>query len=204
MGNRTNMIFLKSLALALALAVSVPSVLFAQSIEAAEATYARGDYSSALREYRLLAEAGNAAAQYSLGSMYSMGKGVPRDDVEAVRWFRLAAERGYASAIGSLAFAYNQGEGVEQSHPIAINLYRLAVKKGDYYSSAHLGFAYARGDGVIKDKVLEHMWFNIACAHGVDVCKERDDAEREMTSLELSEAQRRARICISSNYTDCE
>jgi TPR repeat protein len=52
----------------------------------------RGDYETALRELRLLAEQGDAGAQYNLGTMYAEGLGVSQDDVEAVRWCRLAAE----------------------------------------------------------------------------------------------------------------
>ncbi len=43
----------------------------------------RGDYAAALREWLPLAEQGNAAAQYNVGLMYGLGKGVPQDSVEA-------------------------------------------------------------------------------------------------------------------------
>lgn len=44
------------------------------------------------------AEAGDANAQYALGSMYANGKGVPQDDAEAMKWWRLAAEAGDVDA----------------------------------------------------------------------------------------------------------
>ena len=50
------------------------------------AAYKRGDYATALREFRPLAEQGNAAAQYSLGVIYDEGYGAPENDVEAVKW----------------------------------------------------------------------------------------------------------------------
>jgi len=56
--------------------------------------YERGDYETALKEWRPLAKQGDADAQYSLGVMYHKGQGVPQDYQEAVRWFRLAAEQG--------------------------------------------------------------------------------------------------------------
>jgi uncharacterized protein len=34
-----------------------------------------------------------ADAQYALGSMYPIGRGVPQDHVEAYKWFTLAAAR---------------------------------------------------------------------------------------------------------------
>ena len=46
----------------------------------------RDDYATALREFRPLAEQGNAKAQYSLGLMYFASTGVPQDLAEAVKW----------------------------------------------------------------------------------------------------------------------
>ncbi len=58
------------------------------------AAYQRGDYQTALREWRPLAEQGYAPAQYNIGSMYKNGHGVPQDYAEAARWYRRAAEQG--------------------------------------------------------------------------------------------------------------
>ena len=43
------------------------------------AAYDRGDYATALEEWRPIAEQGNADAQYNLGNMYYNGRGVPQD-----------------------------------------------------------------------------------------------------------------------------
>ncbi len=48
----------------------------------------RGDYTTALRIFRQLAEQGNAKAQYNLGIMYSNGQGVPKDYGEGLKWYR--------------------------------------------------------------------------------------------------------------------
>ncbi|MDP7228236.1 MAG: sel1 repeat family protein, partial [Alphaproteobacteria bacterium] len=42
-----------------------------------------GDYATALREWKPLAEQGYARAQYGLGYMYEKGRGVPQDDKTA-------------------------------------------------------------------------------------------------------------------------
>ncbi len=55
------------------------------------AAYERGDYATALREFRPLAEQGDAKAQYNLGVMYGNGEDVPQDYVQAHMWFDLAA-----------------------------------------------------------------------------------------------------------------
>ena len=60
--------------------------------------YMKGDYATALKEYRAAAEQGDAAAQNGLGYMYNFGRGITQDFKEALKWYRLAAEQGYTQA----------------------------------------------------------------------------------------------------------
>ncbi len=58
--------------------------------------YQRADYATALREWRPLAEKGNAKVQFMIGLIYSYhykGQGVPQDYVQAHMWFNLAASK---------------------------------------------------------------------------------------------------------------
>jgi TPR repeat protein len=61
-------------------------------------SYNLGDYQGALKEFRPMAEEGNAAAQLLLGFMYERGQGVPQDFVQAHLWFNLAARQGEEKA----------------------------------------------------------------------------------------------------------
>ncbi len=45
--------------------------------------YERGDYDTALKEFRPLAEQGDPLAQSYLGGMYAEGEGLPKDYVLA-------------------------------------------------------------------------------------------------------------------------
>src|SRR5262245_46577526 len=56
----------------------------------------RGDYGTAAQIWKQLADNGMAEAQNNLASLYALGVGVKRDDVEAVRLYRAAAEQGLA------------------------------------------------------------------------------------------------------------
>ena len=58
------------------------------------AAYERGDYETALQEFRPLAEQGLADAQTALGWMYYLGRGVLQDYVRAHMWYNLAAAQG--------------------------------------------------------------------------------------------------------------
>ncbi len=80
------------------------------------AAYNRGDYATALREWRPLAKQGHAKAQYNLGFMYALGRDVPQDYAEAVGWYRKAAAQGYAEAQNVLGFMYGEGQGVPQDY----------------------------------------------------------------------------------------
>ena len=55
------------------------------------ASYEKGDYETALREFKPLAEQGNAAAQNNLGGLYEIGQGVLKDYVYAHMWLSIAA-----------------------------------------------------------------------------------------------------------------
>ena len=58
---------------------------------AGQRAYDRGDYASAVKEWRPLTEKGQVDAQFNLGSIYAHGQSVPQDYQEALRWYRLAA-----------------------------------------------------------------------------------------------------------------
>jgi len=72
----------------------------------------RGDYATALRELRPLAEQGDPAAQSYLGFMFETGRGVPKNYTEAAMWYRRAAEQGDSLAQYSLGLLYDRGFGV--------------------------------------------------------------------------------------------
>ncbi len=87
---------MKRLALAVALLIGLAVPAWAD-FQDGVAAYDRGDYTTALEEFKPLAEQGNAQAQFSLGAMYVFGQGVPQDSVQAYMWIDLAASR-YATA----------------------------------------------------------------------------------------------------------
>ena len=65
--------------------------------------YQRGDFTTALGEWKQLAEAGDARAQFNLGVLFDQGKGVALSHVAAVNWWRKSAEQGFVSAQHNLA-----------------------------------------------------------------------------------------------------
>ena len=189
----------------LAVLLGIP-VAAAQTFDEAVVAYERRDYATAIRGFRVHAEQGTAEAQYALGVMYAFGEGVLKDDAEAVKWFRLAAEQGVASAQYTLGRMYATGRSVLKADAEAVKWYRLAAEQGPADAQYALGLSYGAGlGGVLEDSVLAHMWFNIAGANGnARARKLRNSIEREMTRAEVSRATELARVCMASDYQDCE
>ena len=152
--------------------------------------YEQGDFATALREWRPLAEQGDILAQFSLGVMYEEGKGVPENDAEAVKWYRKAAEQGLAAAQSSLGFMYSSGEGVPQDYVKAGEWFRRAAEQGDTLAQSTLGLMYAYGKGVPEDNVEGYAWSNIAAAQGDDKAEKiKDQIAESMTREGLTRAQ---------------
>ena len=164
----------------------------------------RGDYATALREWKPLAEQGHARAQVELGAMYSEGEGVPEDDKEAVKWFRLAAEQGLADAQFGLGLMYYKGEGVPEDDKEAVKWYRLAAEQGDPNAMGLLSVTYLLGTGVPKDYVEAYKWGNLAAANGNENgAKLRDNFAKVMTPSQIEKAQDLSRECVRKNYKGC-
>ncbi len=64
-----------------------------QLLEDGVKAYKREDYKTALKLLLPLGEKGDVHAQWYLGLMFDMGKGVPQDFVEAHKWFNLVSKR---------------------------------------------------------------------------------------------------------------
>jgi uncharacterized protein len=169
--------------------------------DAGYAAYEKGNYETASKLLRPLAEQGDARAQSTLGLLYYRGRGVQKDDAEALRWFRLAAGRGNAVAEFNLGLMYADGHGVPQNHDEAAKWYRLAADQGHPQAQYNLGLWYAQGDGGTPDNVRAHMWFNLAAARfpASDIrnrsaaVTSRDAVALNMTSEQVAEAQQLAR-----------
>ncbi len=163
------------------------------------AAYERGDYATALREWRPLAKQGNAEAQFNLGVMYERGQGVTQDYAEGVQWYRKSAEQGVAKAQYNLGNMYRIGQGVPQDYARAVGWYHKAAEQGQAEAQYNLGVMYRDGQGVPQDYLQAHMWSNLAASRlppggrRDNAVKNRDIVAKMMTPAQISEAQKLAR-----------
>lgn len=121
------------------------------------------------------AQAGNAAAQNTVGLWYYVGKDTIRQDyVQALQWWARAAKQDNADAIGNMAMCYQLGRGTERDSAMAVKLYESAIKKGNksvipqhekladkgsIFSSLLLRECYIKGIGLGKSpqKATEYL-----------------------------------------------
>jgi uncharacterized protein len=165
-----------------------------EDVAAALEARKRGDFATALRLLRPLADQRIVTAETVLADMYLLGQGTPKDYAAALKLFQSAADFGWLPAQARLGFMYEQGLGVPVDVAKAEQLYRSAADEGVVYAQVRLGSLYLLGKGLPRDDVLAHMWFNLAAAAGNELAKEgRDLAERRMTPSQLAEAQKLAR-----------
>jgi TPR repeat protein len=125
-------------------------------------SFRKGNYKSAFKLLRSLAENGLADAQYYLGYMYQYGKGVPVDYLKSMDWYKGAADQQHPSAQFNLGVMYQKGYGVNQDFKSAAKWYKLAAEQ-EYPSAQHyLGYLYHTGKGVRQNYKNASKWYERA------------------------------------------
>jgi len=99
------------------------------------------------------AEAGNPAAHYGLGLVYSRdrGAGMPARPELSHRHYKAAAHRGHVDSIFELAFQYERGIGTEANMDHALAYYRVAAAKNHLNAQYNLAVLLSRGGDVKPD-----------------------------------------------------
>lgn len=124
---------------------------------------------------------------------------------EALTHFRQATDDGNAEAPFRLGAMYFNGHGVSQDRDEAARWFREAAVRGNREAQYILGVIYWDGRGVPTNHVLSYMWFNIASSNGSESAVESGGRiAASLSSPDIAEAERRARICLESKYRDCD
>lgn len=156
--------------------------------------YEQGDYVTALKEWRPLAEEGQADAQFYVGALYYHGEGVPQSNIEAARWYRRAADGGHAAAQHNLGVMLYTGEGMPEDPREAFRWFQRAANQGHGPAQYNLGILYAEGSGTSPDNVQAFLWFSLAAAQNeVNAQQAKAFVAGRMTPAQLAEAERLAR-----------
>lgn len=171
----------------------VSTTVVAAPIDDGQSAYTRGDYPTALKLLRPLAEQGNAQAQFRLGWMYWHGDGVKPDIAGALQWYRKAAEQGDTRAALNLASIYWWGMGgVAKDYTETVKWYRKAADQGDASAQLSLGRMYEKGAGVPQDLVQAYMWISLIKTNNRYSAQSLDRIAAKMTPDQIAQAKRLA------------
>jgi TPR repeat protein len=161
----------------LALLVSVAAPVWAQLTEdqaSALRLQAESGDKAALDTLLSEGEVGDAIAQYQLGNLYRIGKGVKQDIFAAQQWYLRAAEQGNASAQYNLGLFYTTASARWQARvDLAAKWLRAAADQGHAGAQVRLGLLYRYGktisyspDAVPQDFEQMLYWFRKAADQG--------------------------------------
>jgi TPR repeat protein len=122
-----------------------------------------GNFAGAVKEWRTLADQGDADAQFNLGQAYKLGRGVPADLGSAQSWYEKAAAKGHEQAQVNLGLLlFQRGERAK-----AMPWLRKAAEGGDPRAQYVLGTAMFNGDLVQKDLPRAYAYMQLAAAQGL-------------------------------------
>ena len=122
---------MRSLSCLLGPVVCLSTIAMAADFSAGLTAYKKGDYVTAAKEWRPLAEEGDAPTQYNLGLLYLDGHGVAMDYMEAVKWFKRSAEQDFTEAQHDLGAMYGAGKGVKRDYLEAYKWMNICAAKGN-------------------------------------------------------------------------
>lgn len=95
---------------------------------------------------------GDMEAQFSLGLIYSDGRGMPRNYKQAVIWYKNAAQQGHLNAAYNLGILFEKGgHGIEANVKESIKWYSMAAEKGDRDAQTRLGLIYLENNSTDLD-----------------------------------------------------
>ena len=135
-----------SLALPLIAASMLTAPAFADVKDGVDA-WQSGNYPAAVAEWRPLALAGDADAQFNLGQAYKLGRGVPADLTQAEDWYRRAAKQGHLQAEDNLGLILFTANRRAEAMPFIIN----SAARGEPRAQYVLGTAHFNGDLAAQD-----------------------------------------------------
>ena len=148
---------------AAAVAAALAASPAAADVKAGVDAWSRGDYRVAIEQWRPLAIAGDADAQFNLAQAYKLGRGVPLDPALAESWFRKAALQGHVQAQDNYGLAlFQAGKKTD-----ALPWLEKSVARGEPRTQLVLGTMLFNGDGVARNYPRAYALMTRASSSGL-------------------------------------
>lgn len=125
--------------------------------------WGRGDFQTAINEWRGPAEKGDADAQFNLGQAYKLGRGVPQDLGQAEKWYKRAVDQGHLQAIDNYGLILFQ----DNRRTEALPYLQQSVQRGEPRAQYILGTGHFNGDFVEKDWIKAYALMTRASAQNL-------------------------------------
>ena len=153
-------------------------------------------YAESRRVFSGLAAAGDARAQFMMGTIFEQGLGVEKDLSAAARWYEKAGQNGNASAQYNLGIFYQFGKGVPKDERTAASWLLKAAAQGHGRAQNNLSTFYFTGIGVDRDLAEAWKWLTLSADRLKGKAREialqnRTVIEREMTPDLIAQAKKR-------------
>lgn len=154
---------LKPVALGITAGLMFAAMPAIADVKAGVDAWQQGDYARAVGEWRPLAEAGDADAQFNMGQAAKLGRGVPADMNAAIDWYRKAAVQGHMRAEDNLGLLmFQQGDRAG-----AMPYLQRAAARGEPRAQYVVGTALFNGDLLSKDWVRAYAFMTRAATSGL-------------------------------------
>jgi localization factor PodJL len=150
------------------------------------------DFAKAAYWYGKASAAGNAPAQYRLGTMYERGKGVDQDLNAALGWYERAGALGNVKAMHNAAVLASGSAKREPDYPRAFKWFSLGAAHGLKDSQFNLAVLLERGLGTTPNGKEALFWYSMAAKQNdADADKRADRLAKSLSPLELQETKER-------------
>lgn len=153
---------LSKIALA-ALALSLTATPAIADVKAGVDAWGRGEYESAVKQWRDPALKGDPDAQFNMGQAYKMGRGVKVDLNVALDWYRKAAAQGHLQAADSYGHLLHYQNKIPESLPYL----EASAERGDPRAQYLLGTELFNGVHIQKDWVRAYALMTRASSAGM-------------------------------------
>ena len=126
------------------------------------------DYAKALQLYQQAAERGDAEAQFIVGGMYYLGKGIDPDKKNGFKWLLKAAEQGKVSpeSLGIIGGMFLRGTNVPQNYLEAKKWLTVAAEHGNLAAQNDLAYLFFYGLGGERDYKKSLVLYEKAALQG--------------------------------------
>lgn len=191
-----------------AIALTVHAAPALADVKAGVDAWSTGDFTRAVKEWQAAADRGDPDAQFNLGQVHRLGRGVPVDMGKARYYFAQAAAQGHMQAADNYGLMLFQ----DGKRTTALPYIEAASERGDPRAQYLMAIAYFNGDLVAKDWPRAYALISLANTAGLPQAaaalaqmdqyipiEQRQQAAALATQIQLRADETRARQLASAD-----